>query len=73
MKWLIVFKSFVKRQTWWRKDFRRVYITEREALNGRCILCHAGTESKGYPRCGYGNDCPCKYNQRLILKGEHWV
>lgn len=71
MKWIEKIKKRVHRETWWRKDFRRVYITEREASNGRCLLCHAGTSSEGLARCG--NDCPCKYNQRLILKGEHWV
>lgn len=47
-------KKYFHRKTWWRKDFRKVYITEREALDGRCILCHAGTESKGIPQCCRG-------------------
>lgn len=73
MKWTARLKAYIKRETWWRKDFCRVYITECQARFGRCLLCHAGTSSKCIARCGYGNECPCKYNQRLILKGEHWT
>jgi hypothetical protein len=63
--------KFIHNKIWWRRDFRRVYITEREALKGRCLICHAGRRnSYNTPCCGYDNDCPCKYNQRLIVKKE---
>ena len=30
-----------RRQFWWRLWYYKTKITEREAQNGRCLICHA--------------------------------
>ena len=72
MNWIFKLIDFICRETWWRKYYKRVYISEEETWKGRCVICQAATSHFNIPDCGknYKRDCPCKYNQRLILKKE---
>ena len=72
MKWFNKAKRWIKKETWWRLHYKRVNLTDREACNGRCLVCHAGTPGTDHIRCSKseGRDCPCKYNQCLKFKKD---
>lgn len=61
-----------RRQFWWRLWYYKTKITEREAQNGRCLICHASVrvnKNSSQPLCTESNHpCPCKWNERLIIK-----
>lgn len=62
--------DWIKKETWWRKHYKRVEKTPSlVARNGRCPYCDAGDASPN-KRCDIfqGRDCPCKGNQILINK-----
>ena len=72
MKTLEKIKNWFRRQFWWRIWYHKARITEREANSGRCLLCHASIKvnrGSSQPVCtNPSNPCPCKYNERLIVK-----
>lgn len=59
---------------WWRRYYYKAYITEEESWKGRCKMCQAHTKSSPV-QCDSSNfkDCPCKMNQRLVLKHSDFV
>lgn len=65
--------KWIKKHIWWRFYYIKTRITTQEANRGRCLICHAGDRSnpnyftKSYPKC-YDYCCPCKWNERLIIK-----
>ena len=71
MKKLLI---WITKHFWWRKYYRLAYITNKEEWRGRCIICEAGGRAKAdTPHCNTAQyrDCPCKMNQRLVLKEEY--
>ena len=69
----IIFKivSWLKRETWWRKHYKRVNICRSLVNEGRCLYCDAANGSlPSKMKCNIvqGRDCPCKYNQCLRFK-----
>ena len=64
MKWLIKVIDYIERETWWRKYYKRVTIVDD---GHKCMTCECADH---YPTCNLiqGMDCPCKENQRLIVK-----
>lgn len=71
MKLLIKITNWIKKETWWRRYYKRVTLDEKSTWNGRCIQCHAG-DSTSIIRCSLtgGRECPCKYNQCLRRKAK---
>lgn len=61
------FVCFIKKETWWRKYYKRVQISE---FVSKCDVCVAGTIPIKSMRCDImkGRYCPCKSNQCLQLK-----
>lgn len=70
MKYIIKIINWIKKETWWRRYYKRITLDEETTWGGRCLQCHAGTPENIYIRCSVidGRDCPCKYNQCLKLK-----
>ena len=64
--------KWLKNLFWWRFYYIKTRLTTQEAHQGRCLLCQAGDRSnptyKTYPKC-YDYGCPCKWNERLIIRG----
>ena len=58
---------------WWRFYYRKITLTDKEANKWRCSRCHAGIRvnrnDKTQPICTE-HSCPCKWNERLIIKNE---
>lgn len=75
MKWLVRLVNWFQRKTWWRRYYKRINLSERQVLEGRCLHCHACTPGKESLRCDIikDRDCPCKYNQCLKFKREVWI
>lgn len=67
MKWLIKIIDWIKRETWWRRRYKRVNLSNPEIFAGRCLACDAAT---GELQCNLlkGRECPCEWNQCLKLK-----
>ncbi len=67
MKWLIKIIDYIERETWWRRHYKRITLSEKVALRGRCLKCDA---AEGELRCDLfkRRECPCKWNQCLKLK-----
>ena len=66
--------TWITKHFWWRKYYYKAYITEEESWKGRCLICQA--HSKGYATScdsSHYKDCPCKMNQRLVLKHSDFV
>ena len=61
-----------KKQLWWRFYYTKTEITTKETQNGRCLICHASirvNKNSSQPICTESNHpCPCKWNERLIIK-----
>lgn len=64
MKWIVKLVEWILRETWWRRDFKRIILDEKTTWGGRCLKCDA------YKRCSIirNRNCPCKYNQCLKYK-----
>lgn len=58
---------------WWRFYYHKSKLTTKEANKGRCLMCHAqirvNPKDKSQPICSE-HICPCKWNERLIIKEE---
>lgn len=58
-------KDWYYRQTWWRKRYKKHYLSETDAWQGRCKFCEGSEE------CNVFNNksCPCRWwNQILVRK-----
>lgn len=64
MKWLIKLIDYIERETWWRRYYRRVTVEDE---GHKCMTCECADH---YPTCNLirGRDCPCKENQRLVVR-----
>lgn len=65
--------KWIKKLIWWRFYYTKTKLTTEEANRGRCLLCHASVRvhqnDKSQPVCtDYGCPCPCKWNERLIIR-----
>lgn len=64
--------KFIKNLFLWRFNYIKTRISTEEANRGRCIICHAGIRvnpnDKSQPICNKDFECPCKWNERLIIK-----
>ena len=67
--------KWIKNKWWWLPYYKKENLGEYESLKGRCLNCYASNLNKefidGLPSCGYGNNCPCKMNQRLKLRNKY--
>lgn len=70
MEFIFKIIDWIKRETWWRRYYKRVNLDKPTTWGGGCLVCHAGTHGNKSIRCDImkGRDCPCKYNQCLKLK-----
>lgn len=68
MKWLVKITNWIKRETWWRRRYKRITLPEKVAWSGRCPECSATTDEL---RCDTkSHPCPCKWNQCLKYKSK---
>lgn len=65
------FVCFIKKETWWRKYYKRVTFEKTTTrASEKCDSCEAGDILPKSMRCNLimGRDCPCKDNQYLKYK-----
>lgn len=68
------FLTYLIKPFWWRKYYYKAYISEGESWKGRCIICQAHSLSSPLTCDSLEyRDCPCKMNQRLVLKHSDFV
>ena len=73
-KIILLALTALTKHLWWRKKYHLSYITSEEEWKGRCLICDAGKQTSAL-RCDSSNfkDCPCKMNQRLVLKQDNYI
>ena len=70
MKWIFKLVDWIKKETWWRKYYKKYTLSNTDAWHGRCTFCDASIDKNDTPRCNIikGKYCPCKWNECLVRK-----
>ena len=70
MEWIYRLVDWIKKETWWRKYYRKYTLSDIDAWYGKCMFCDASINRNDIPGCNIikGRCCPCKRDKCLIIK-----
>ena len=67
MKLIFKLVDWIKKETWWRKYYKKYNLSNTDAWYGKCTFCDASIDTNDIPRCK-GRSCPCRWNECLTRK-----